>query len=136
MSGMIALIYGLLWGLAEATFGHLLHLIRVPGLPGMIMAPFAVFVMGRVAVSARSNAGGAVFLAGAVAASFKLLDLLVPGTDILALVNPIQAILLEALAGAAWIKLAETEKNGDASIFKKWAFLINRNVPISRRSRP
>ena len=131
-----ALVGGAVWGLAEATFGHLLHLIRVPGLPGMIMAPFAVFVMGRVAASARSNAGGAVFLAGAVAASFKLLDLLVPGTDILALANPIQAILLETLAGAAWIKLAQTGKNGDASIFENWAFFKNRSVPISRRLRP
>jgi hypothetical protein len=89
--------------MAEATLGHLLHLLRVPGLPGLVMFPFAVLVMGRVA--ARSGSAAAVFLAGAVAASFKLLDLFVPGTDILALSRPIQAILLEALAGAVWVKL-------------------------------
>ena len=101
-----ALFWGSVWGLAEATLGHLLHLARVPGLPGLVMVPVAVAVMGRVAV--RSRSAGAVFLAGVVAASFKLLDLFVPGTDVLALSRPIQAILLEALAGAVWIKLANT----------------------------
>lgn len=122
---MIALVYGALWGLGEATLGHLLHLARVPGLPGLVMAPFAVLVMARTAAAAKPHAAGAVFLAGLVAASFKLLDLFVPGTDVSALVNPIQAILLEALAGALWVK------NGDASIFKEWAFSKNRSVPIS-----
>ncbi len=98
-----ALFWGSVWGLAEATLGHLLHLARVPGLPGLVMVPVAVAVMGRVAV--RSRSAGAVFLAGVVAASFKLLDLFVPGTDVLALSRPLQAILLEALAGAMWAKL-------------------------------
>jgi hypothetical protein len=100
-----ALFYGAVWGLAEATLGHLLHLVRVPGLPGLVMVPIAVAVMGRAA--ARSRSAASVFLAGAVAASFKLFDLLVPGTDLLALSRPIQAILLEALAGAVWVKMAE-----------------------------
>jgi len=98
-----ALLWGAVWGLAEATLGHLLHLLRVPGLPGLIMVPVAVMVMGRVA--ARSGSAATVFLAGAVAASFKLFDLFVLGTDLLALSRPIQAILLEALAGAVWVKL-------------------------------
>ncbi len=97
-----ALWYGAIWGLAEATLGHALHLARVPGLPGLLMVPVAVAIMGRTA--ARSRGAAAVFLAGAVAASFKLLDLFVPGTDLLALGRPIQAILLEALAGAVLVK--------------------------------
>ena len=100
-----ALLWGAVWGLAEATLGHLLHLLRVPGLPGLVMAPIAVLIMARAA--ARSRNAAAVFLAGVVAAAFKLFDLLVPGTDLLALSRPIQAILLEALAGAVWIKMAE-----------------------------
>ena len=74
-----ALFWGSVWGLAEATPGHLLRLARVPDLPGLVMVP--------------------------VAASFKLLDLFVPGLDVLALSRPLQAILLEALAGAMWVKL-------------------------------
>ncbi len=97
-----ALWYGAIWGLAEATLGHALHLARVPGLPGLLMVPVAVAIMGRTA--ARSRGAAAVFLAGAVAASFKLLDLFLPGTDLPALSRPIQAILLEALAGAVLVK--------------------------------
>jgi len=102
-----ALLWGAVWGLAEATLGHLLHLVRVPGLPGLVMVPVAVAIMGRAA--ARSRSAAAVFLTGAVAAGFKLFDLLVPGADLLALSRPIQAILLEALAGAVWVKLTGTE---------------------------
>jgi hypothetical protein len=98
-----ALFWGAVWGFGEATLGHILHLVHVPGLPGLVMGSFAAVVVGRVAV--RSRSAGAVFLAGIVAASFKLFDLLVPGTDILALVNPIQAILLEALAATVWVRI-------------------------------
>ena len=103
-----ALLWGSVWGLGEATLGHLLHLVRVPGLPGLVMVPFAVAIMGRAA--ARSRSAGAVFFAGVVAASFKLFDLLVPGTDLLALSRPIQAILLEALAAAAWVRFCSPER--------------------------
>jgi hypothetical protein len=118
-----ALLYGALWGLGEATLGHLLHLARVPGLPGLLMAPLAVLIMARAAASAPSNAAGSVLVSGAVAASFKLFDLLVPGTDIPALINPIQAILLEALAGAAWVQVA-----GKGRAF----FSRHREVPLFR----
>jgi hypothetical protein len=103
-----ALFWGAVWGVGEATLGHVLHLLRIPGLPGLVMAPFAVLIMGRLA--AHSRGAGAVVLAGIVAASFKFLDLFVPGTDILALINPIQAILLEALAAAVWVGSPATEK--------------------------
>lgn len=106
-----ALLYGAVWGLGEATLGHLLHLVRVPGLPGLVMVPIAVAIMGRAA--ARSGSAVAVFLAGVVAASFKLFDLLVPGTDLLALSRPIQAILLEALAAAVWVSLKGLSPQGD-----------------------
>jgi hypothetical protein len=127
-----ALFWGTVWGLGEATFGHLLHLVRVPVLPGLVMAPFAVLMMGRAA--ARSRSASAVFLAGAVAAGSKLFDLLVPGTDLLAIANPMQAILLEALAGAAWISVAKAKwglsPSGDRPSFG--AAIGNGNVPISR----
>ena len=106
-----ALLWGGVWGLGEATLGHLLHLARVPGLPGLVMVPFAVFVMGRAL--ARSPRASAVFLTGVVAASFKFFDLFVPGTDVLALMNPIQAILLEALAAAVWVRLRAGSKMGE-----------------------
>ncbi len=105
-----AFFYGALWGLGEAGLGHVLHLAHIPGLPGLVMVSWAVMVMGRVASRTRSNAAGAVFLAGVVAASLKLLDLFVPGTDLPSLINPIQAILLEALAGAICVRLISRER--------------------------
>jgi len=100
-----ALGYGSLWGFGEATLGHLLHLARVPGLPGLVMFPFGVLVMGRVL--ARTGSAAAVFSAGVVAAGFKFFDLLLPGTDLLAVLNPAQAIIMEALAASAWTALAK-----------------------------
>jgi len=100
---LAALFYGSLWGFGEATLGHLLHLARVPGLPGLVMFPFGVLVMGRVL--ARTGSAVAVFATGVVAAGYKFFDLLLPGTDILAVVNPAQAIVLEALAGSVWAAL-------------------------------
>jgi hypothetical protein len=126
-----ALLWGAVWGLGEATLGHLLHLARVPGLPGLVMAPFAVLVMGRAA--ARSRSASAVFLAGVVAAGSKLFDLLVPGTDFLAIANPMQAILLEALAGTCWIAFEKSRRNGNVPVFQAASSSgIDRDAPISR----
>ncbi|HMA53615.1 MAG TPA: hypothetical protein VKT17_04100 [Acidobacteriota bacterium] len=122
-----ALFWGAVWGVGEATLGHLLHLAHVPGLPGLVMAPFAVVIMGRLAV--RSRGAGAIAVAGVVAASFKLLDLLVPGTDLLALSRPIQAILLEALAGAIWVKL----RMGTLLFFENVHFLKTETSPFPGR---
>ncbi len=127
----MALLWGSVWGLGEATLGHLLHLVRVPGLPGLVMAPFAVLVMGRVAAQSRS--ASAVFLAGAVAAGSKFFDLLVPGTDFLSIANPMQAILLEALAGTCWVAFETSRRNGYVPVVS--AIMrpgITDHVPIPR----
>jgi hypothetical protein len=94
----VALFYGSVWGLGEATLGHLLHLVHVPGLPGLVMFPFGALVMS-VALR-RSGRAEAAFLAGVVASAFKVLDMIVPGTDPLAVINPVQAILLESAAAS------------------------------------
>jgi hypothetical protein len=124
-----ALFWGAVWGLGEATLGHLFHLARVPGLAGLVMFPFGVLVMGRVL--ARSGGAAAVFTTGIVAAGFKFLDLLLPGTDVLAVLNPARAILLEALAAAVWVSLMN--KMGTFLFFEESpgnARPKNRNVPI------
>ncbi len=93
-----ALFWGSVWGLWEATAGHAVHFLHVPGLAGAVMLPAAVLFMSRAfAASGREEA---IFLAGCAAAGLKLLDLLVPGRDLLSILNPAQFILLEALAVA------------------------------------
>jgi hypothetical protein len=104
-----ALFWGTLWGLWEATAGHLVHLVRIPGLPGILMAPAALFFLTR-AVRA-GGTPGAAFLTGCVAAGMKLLDLLIPGRNILAVVNPAQFILLESLIVTVFYALRATRIN-------------------------
>ena len=93
---ILAFFWGSLWGIWEATAGHVVHLLRVPGLAGIVMAPAALFFLSR-GFSATGKYE-AVFLTGCVAAGMKLLDLVIPGRNLLAVVNPAQFILLEALA--------------------------------------
>jgi hypothetical protein len=70
------------------------HLVR--GQPGELVGLGAEGRAGERGERLGHRRAGAVLCAGAIAASFKLFDLLVPGTDLLALSRPIQAILLEA----------------------------------------
>lgn len=90
---------GALWGFAEATLGYLLHLARVPGLPGAVMAPLGLLLMGRAFV--RTGRALVIPAVALTAAAFKLSTLFVPGIDVLAVVNPVQAILLESIAAMA-----------------------------------
>ena len=88
-----ALIWGALWGFWEATAGHLVHLIKIPGLPGIHHVPAALFFMSRA--FARSGRLESIFLAACVAAGIKLATiLLIPGHNFAqAALNPALAIL-------------------------------------------
>jgi hypothetical protein len=91
-----AIVWGLIWGIFEATAGHLLHLARVPGLAGWIMFPAGFCAMTRAFA-----AGGkfrSIFLTACFAAAVKCADLFLPGRDIAMIINPARAILLESLA--------------------------------------
>ncbi|MGQ9734234.1 MAG: hypothetical protein ACUVQU_04195 [Candidatus Bipolaricaulia bacterium] len=91
------ILFGSLWGLLEATLGGLLHALKLP-YTGAIMANLGFAVMAAaVAVYKRSTLPAGI---GLVAASFKLLDVLIFSLSPLAraVVNPAMAIILEALA--------------------------------------
>jgi len=91
-----ALVWGSAWGLWEATAGHLVHLAKVPNLPGLVMVPAALFFMSRAFL--RSGRTETIFFAGCVAASLKFATILLPGFTPRAAINPTLAILAEALA--------------------------------------
>lgn len=94
---IIALFWGSLWGLTEATLGYLVHLITaIPGMAGFFMFPIAFYFMTR-AYKERGQAG-TIFATAAVAASLKLVDLLLPGLNPLKTINPAISILMEAMA--------------------------------------
>lgn len=90
--------WGAAWGLAEATIGFVLHkaAVALPGLPGFLMFPIAVFFMHRAYKS--SERAEDSFFAACVAASVKLVDFLVPGHDPIRIINPAISLLMEGLA--------------------------------------
>lgn len=90
-------LFGSLWGALEATVGGLLHLVHFP-YTGAIMANIGFTIMAAaVAIYGRPSLPLGI---GLVAASFKLLDVLLLSLSPLArgVVNPAVAIILEALA--------------------------------------
>lgn len=92
----IPLFWGSLWGVAEATLGHLLHLAGFPGLAGMVMFPLGLFFMTR-SFSVSGHRMTIVFTA-LVACSIKLFDLFFPVLTPFVVLNPAIAILFESLA--------------------------------------
>ena len=93
-----ALFWGGAWGLCEATFGHVLHMARIPGLPALVMFPIGAALMMRA--WRETGRLQAILICGAAAASVKLGGLLIPAVDVFAVVNPARAILLQSLAFA------------------------------------
>ena len=91
----VALLAGSIWGACEATIGYLLHRAHVPGLAGAVMFPLGIFFM--AAAFKRSENISVMMMTAVVAASWKGLNLLMPG-GMLNIANPVQAILLEGLA--------------------------------------
>ncbi|MCR3956256.1 MAG: hypothetical protein NUK57_08140 [Gudongella sp.] len=99
--GLLSIIFwGSMWGIAEATIGHALHMasIALPGLPGFVMFPVAFFFMRKVYLENKKPQ--VVFYASIVAAGIKLVDFLIPGNIPLRIVNPALSILMEGLAVA------------------------------------
>jgi hypothetical protein len=98
------LAWGLVWGAAEASLGHILHWISVPGLAGLVMAPIGLWAMAR-AVRATGRPAAA-FAASALAAAIKLADILLPGRGPIMALRPALAILAEGLLVAAAFAIA------------------------------
>lgn len=96
------LLYGSLWGMAEAILGYVLHLLPF-GVSGIIMFPIGYYFM--IKAYRKTQNAGCVFLAGMVAAAVKLVDLLLNVLPVIRVLHPALAILLEALFTAAALKL-------------------------------
>jgi hypothetical protein len=91
-----ALFWGALWGLSEATLGHILHMIRIPGLAGFVMLPLATFFMLKALQDSKKLS--VIFSTSVVAATLKLSDLFLPGITALDIAKPAAAIVCESLA--------------------------------------
>jgi hypothetical protein len=91
----VCLAWGLAWGTAEATLGHLLHWLSIPGLAGLVMAPIGIWAMARAARTA--GRPSAAFAVSALAAAIKMADIFLPGRGPVMALRPALAILAEGL---------------------------------------
>lgn len=104
----IPLFWGSLWGLAEATLGHVLHHIPIQGIAGHLMFPIGVFFM--LKAYRHSEKQSTMLVVALVAAHIKLTGLLLPARSPFTVINPAIAILCESCVLALFIKLKDFRK--------------------------
>ncbi len=95
------LFWGGVWGICEASIGYVLHIaaVLVPGLPGALMFPIGFWCMYQARKATDKTT--APFYIAFIAAAVKLVNFLIPGHDVIRIVNPALSILLEGLAVTA-----------------------------------
>jgi hypothetical protein len=92
-----SVFWGALWGITEATLGYLAHMISIiPGIAGFIMFPIGYYFMTRAFKTTGKH--WSIFGVASIAAGIKLIDLLLPGLNLIYTINPAICILMEALA--------------------------------------
>ncbi len=104
----IPLFWGSIWGLTEASLGHILHQIPILGMAGFVMFPIGMFYM--VQAYRYSGQLSIMFLTAFVAANLKLIDLFLPAHTPFAVINPAVAILCESLAVGLFFGLKDPRK--------------------------
>lgn len=97
---LMILLMGALWGIAEATLGYVLHFLP-HGMSGMFMFPIGMYFMYNA--YKKSNKTQAVLWVAMIAASIKLIDLVLPTRSPMSVVNPAISILLEGLVVFAFV---------------------------------
>lgn len=98
------IFFGALWGILEASLGHLLHYLPI-GLSGLIMFPLACYLIKQLWAMNQNEAD--LWWMGLLAAGIKLVDLLIPGLPAIKTLNPAMALLMEALVVSLFISLIE-----------------------------
>jgi len=104
----IPLFWGSLWGISEASLGHLLHLVGFPGLAGIVMFPLGLFFMTKAFII--SGKRQVILYTALIASSVKLIDLFFPITTPFTVINPALAMVSESLVvmlflpGKIWIE--------------------------------
>ena len=101
------LYLGALWGIAEATIGHLLHFLPY-GFSGMFMFPIGFYFMYNAYEQTDNHK--AILLTGVIAASIKLFDFLLPMKSPMSVLNPSASIILESLVVFAFNKYVAKKK--------------------------
>ena len=115
------LFLGALWGIAEATIGHILHFLPC-GFSGMFMFPIGFYFMYNA--FRQTEQTNAVWLTGIVAASIKFVDFILPMRSPMSVLNPAMSIMLESLVVFGFIKYFEGEKSFIKTISLGFSWVI------------
>jgi hypothetical protein len=107
---LTAVLYGSLWGLAEAVLGYVLHMLPY-GISGLVMFPIGFMLMNNAYRQIQKTS--VVFYIAIVAAAIKLVDLFLPFVPTLRILNPAVCILAEAAMVAVLFKLFVSAKRTD-----------------------
>ncbi len=95
---------GALWGICEATIGHLLHFLHC-GFSGMVMFPIGFYFM--YYAFKQTGDDKAILITGFIAAAIKLFGFLLPARTPMSILNPAMSIVLESLIVFGFIKIFE-----------------------------
>lgn len=102
----IIVFYGALWGLVEATLGHVLHVLPMK-IGWMFWFPIAFFFMKTIYL--KTGEKSSVIYLAIIAALIKLIDFFNP-VRIDYVINPAISIILEGLVMFAGLKIIEKYK--------------------------
>lgn len=104
-----ALFFGGIWGIAEATLGYLLNLSTI-GISGCIMFPIGYVILRKA--YKQSNNVSVIFYSSLIAGTIKLVNLFMPISHPVKVINPAFAIVLEGLSVMALVSWS-VKKNRD-----------------------
>jgi len=88
------IFYGSIWGILEATIGHVLHFIPAT-IAGSIMFPIAALILYKAYEQTKSKTS--LMYIGIVASAIKSVNFLMPQLSVFKTINPMISILFESL---------------------------------------
>jgi len=96
------IFYGALWGIIEATLGHIIHILPVSiYISGTVLFPIVSYILYKA--YKQTNSRSALLAVGVIAAAIKAVDFFMPFGSPFKIVNPMIAIIMESLMVVAVI---------------------------------
>lgn len=90
------IFFGAIWGILEATIGHLLHILPISiYISGSVMFPIVAYILYKAYAVTKSKS--ALLSIGVIAALIKAVDFFMPFGSPFKIVNPMISIVMESL---------------------------------------
>lgn len=90
------IFFGAIWGIIEATLGHLLHLLPISiYISGSVMFPIVAYILYKAYALTKSKSS--LLAIGVIAALIKAVDFFMPFGSPFKILNPMYSIIMESL---------------------------------------